>query len=81
MKRLVLSTSALALLSGVALAAPAQAASLSPHERAALARSHAHVRALERQARFDGRVSAWERAQIRMAKARQRALAWRLRHN
>jgi hypothetical protein len=81
MKRLALSASALALLSGIALAAPAQAASLTPHERSVLARSHAHVRALERHARFDGHVSLWEKAQIRMAQARQRSLAWRLRHN
>ena len=45
MKRLVLSTSALALLSGIALAAPAQAGSYDRHgnvtysERAAIART------------------------------------------
>jgi hypothetical protein len=81
MKRIALSASALALLSGIALAAPAQAASLSQHERAVLARSHAHLRALERHARADGHVSLWERARIRMAETRQHALAWRLRHN
>jgi hypothetical protein len=81
MKRLVLSASALALLSGIALAAPAEAASLTAHERAVLARSHAHLRALERQARADGNVSLWERAKIGIAKSRQHALAYRLRHN
>jgi len=81
MKRFVLSASAFVLLSGIALAAPAQAASLSPHERAALARSHMHLRALERHARADGHMGLWEKARIRMAETRHHALAWRLRHN
>ncbi len=81
MKGIALSASAFALLSGIALAAPAQAASLTPHERAVLARSHANVRALERHARADGHVSLWERARIRLAETRAHALAWRLRHN
>ncbi len=81
MKRIALSASALVLLSGIAMAAPAQAASLTAHERAVLARDHAHVRALERHARADGHVSLWERARIRLAEARLHGLAWRLRHN
>jgi hypothetical protein len=81
MKRIALSASALALLSGIALAAPAQASSLTAHERAALARSHAHLRVLERNARADGHVSLWEKAKISLAKSRLHTFAWRLRHN
>jgi hypothetical protein len=81
MKRIILSATALALLSGIALAAPAEAALLTSHERAALARNHAHVRALERQARADGHVSLWERVKINFAQARHRAMASRFRHN
>jgi hypothetical protein len=81
MKRIALSASALALLSGIAMAAPAQAASLTAHERAVLARDHAHLRALERHARADGHVSLWERARTRLAETRLHGLAWRLRHN
>ena len=78
MKRIALSASALALLSGIALAAPAQAASLTAHERSVLARNHAHLRAIERN---DGHVSLWEKARIGMAKSRLRVLSWRLHHN
>jgi len=81
MKRIILSASVLALLSGISLAAPAEAASLTSHERAALARSHAHLRALERQARTDGHVSLWERVKINLAQARYHARASRYRHN
>ena len=94
MRRLVLSTSALALLSGIALAAPAQAGSYAHRdgdrvgngkvtygERVAIARSAAHLNAVKRHARADGQVSAWERAKIRMAASRHNALVWRLRHN
>ena len=89
MKRLVLSASALALLSGIVLAAPAQAGSYNRHgngnvtysERVAIQRSAAHLNAVKRHARADGQVSAWERARIRMAATRHNALVWRLRHN
>jgi hypothetical protein len=87
MQRLVLSASVLALVSGIALAAPAQAGSYNRHgslsagERAAIARSTAHLNAVKRHARADGNVSAWEGARIRMAQARHNALVWRLRHN
>lgn len=81
MKRIALSASALALLSGIALAAPEQAASLTAHERGVLARSHAHLRAMERRARADGHISLWEKARIRIAESRLHTLAWRLRHN
>jgi hypothetical protein len=81
MKRIALGASALALLSSLALAAPAEAASLTAHERAVLARSHAHLRTLERNARADGHVSLFEKARIGVAKVRYHALANRLRNN
>ena len=77
MQRLVLSASVLALVSGVALAAPAQAGSyhrhggLSAGERASIARSAAHLNAVKRHARV----------RIGMAQARHNALVRRLRHN
>jgi hypothetical protein len=87
MQRLVLSAAVLALLSGIALSAPAQAGSYNRHgnatysERAAIARSAAHLNAVKRHARADGHVSVWEGARIRMAQARHNALVSRLRHN
>ena len=83
MKRLVLSASVLALLSGIALAAPAIRGNgnVNYSERVAIARSAAHLNAVRRHARADGQVSAWERARIRMAATRHNALVWRLRHN
>ena len=87
MKAFALGAAALGLLSSVALAAPASAASynrhgqVSAHERAAIARSAAHLAAVKHHARVDGRLSLWERAQIRMAEARHSALVRRLRHN
>lgn len=77
MKRLVLSASVLALLSGIALAAPAEAATYKRHtarvmhsERIAIARSKHHLKVVVRQARRNGHVSLWERARIRMAASR-----------
>ena len=82
MKRIALSASALALLSGIAMAAPAQAASLTAHERAVLARDHAHVRALGASRTAPTATSACGRGRaIRLAEARLHGLAWRLRHN
>jgi hypothetical protein len=87
MKRLVLGAAALAILSGIAFTAPsAQAApygygNLTPYERAALARSRAHLSALKWRARADGHVSRWERRRIHAAQARHDALAYRYRHN
>ena len=87
MKRLALSVSALALLSGLALAPPAQAASynrngnVTASERAALARSAAHVRHVKQMARRDGHVSLWDRMKIRAAEQRLKTLAYRVRHN
>ena len=66
MKRLVLGTAALAILSGVAFASAAEAApfgrhygNLTPYERAAIARSQANLNALKWRARADGRITLW----------------------
>jgi hypothetical protein len=87
MKRLVLGTAALAILSGIALTAPAAQAApygyrtLTPYERAAIARSRAHLSALRWRARADGHVTRWERMRIHAAQARHNALVYRYRHN
>lgn len=91
MKHLVLGAAALAILSGIAFTAPsAQAApygygygngNLTPYERAALARSRAHLSALKWRARADGHVSRWERMRIHAAQVRHDALVFRYRHN
>ena len=88
MKRLVLRATALALLSGVALSSAAEAApygrhygKLTPYERAAIARSKAHLDTLKWRARADGRVTALERMRINLAKARHNALVYRYRHS
>jgi hypothetical protein len=86
MKRLVLGTAALAILSGIALTAPAaEAASygygrLTPHERAAIARSQFNLNALKWRARADGHVTVWERVRINAAQVRHNALVYRYRH-
>jgi hypothetical protein len=88
MKRLVVGSGALAVLAGLALSASsAQAASygrhhgVSPHERAAIARSQANLDTLKWRARADGHVSLWERARINAAQARHNALVARYRYN
>ena len=87
MKRSVLAASALAIVSGLAVSAPAQADSyhhrskLSGYERSVLAHKKSHVRHMQRRARSDGHVSVWERARIRVAKSRLHAQAYRYRHN
>jgi hypothetical protein len=92
MKRIVLGATTLALLSGLALAAPAQAATykhasgghygaITPHERAVIARSQHQVGLVKAHARADGHVTPWERARIRAAEARHAALVFRLSHN
>lgn len=89
MQRLALASTALALLAGAVLVAPAQAGSyqhrsagnVSHGERVAIARSKQRLDVLRRQARRDGHVSLWERAKLRAAVTRHKALAYRLRHN
>jgi hypothetical protein len=87
MKRLALTATALALLSGLAIAVPAQAAtykrhgSISHSERVAIANSQRHLNAVKRQAWADGKVTAWERAKIRMAEARYHRVVRNARHD
>jgi hypothetical protein len=87
MKRLVLGTAALAILSGIALAAPAAEAApygygrLTPHERSAIARSQFNLNALKWRARADGHVTAWERMRINAAQAWHNTLVYRYRHS
>jgi hypothetical protein len=86
MKRIVLGASAIALLSAIALTAPAQAASyrhgsLSSSERLAIANSQKHLNALKWRVRADGHVSLWERMRLRAAQSRHNALVFRLNHN
>lgn len=89
MQRLALASTALALLAGATLSAPAQAGSYQHHsagnvthsERVAIANSRYRLNGLRSRVRSDGHVSLWERARLRAATARHRALAYRLRHN
>jgi hypothetical protein len=88
MKRLVLSLCTTALLSGLALAGPAEAASyhhgyrkITPAERFAIARSQHQLNVVRARARADGHVSVWERAKIRLAQSRHQALVYRVSHN
>jgi hypothetical protein len=80
--------SACALLSGLALAHTAEAApyrhaygKLTPAEHAALTRSQHQLDAIKLRAWADGHVTPRERAKIRVAEQRHKALAYRLRHN
>jgi CHASE1-domain containing sensor protein len=81
MKRLVLGAATLALLSGIAMAAPAEAATLTHSERAAIAHAHRHLNVLKVRVRADGHVSLWERMRVRAAEAHLKALAYKYRHN
>ena len=88
MNRLVLSACAGALLSGLLLAAPAEAApyrhgygKITPAEHAAIARSQHQLNVIKVRARADGHVTPWERAKISMAQSRHDALVYRLSHN
>ena len=88
MKRFVLSAAALAVLSGLTLATPADAASykrhygkISPAERVAIVRSKHHLNSLKWKVRADRHVTPWERVRVHTAQARHRALVRRLRHN
>jgi len=88
MNRLVVSACAGALLSGLLLAAPAEAAfyrhgygKITPAEHAAIARSQRQLSVIKAKAWADGRVSPWERAKIAMAQSRHDALVYRLQHN
>jgi hypothetical protein len=77
MKRLVLGTTVLAMLSGIALATPAAAGSLSHRERAAIANSQKNLAALKWRVRADGKVSWFERMRVNAAQSRHNALVHR----
>jgi hypothetical protein len=86
MNRFIFSTCALLL--GLALAQAAEAApyrhgyaKLKPAERATLARSQHRLDVIKFRAWADGHVTLWERAKIRVAEQRHKALVYRLRHN
>jgi len=88
MKRLILFACAGAVLSGMALAVPAEAAydrhgygPFTPAERALIARSQHQLGLIKASAWADHHISFWERAKIRAAEARHQALVYRLRHN
>jgi len=88
MNRLVLSACTGALLSGLLLAAPAEAApyrhgygKITPAEHAAIARSQHQLNAIKARAWSDGHVTPWERAKIGLAQSRHNALVYRLSHN
>lgn len=73
MKTAVLALSTLVLASGAALAAPKHfdrhdgRGNVSPYERAAIARASAKLATVKRQALRDGKISFFERIQIRNA--------------
>jgi hypothetical protein len=88
MNRLALSACAGALLSGLLLAAPAEAAfyrhgggKITPAEHAAIARSQHQLNLIKAKAWADGRVTPWERARIALAQSRHNALVYRVSHN
>ena len=87
MKRLILFACAGAVLSGMALAVPAEAAydrhgygPFTPAERALIARSQHRLDRIRASAWADHHISLWERAQIRAAEVRHQALVYPLRH-
>jgi uncharacterized lipoprotein YbaY len=81
MKRIVLGSTVIAIVSGIALATPAAAGTLTYRERVAIANSKSHLHALRARIRADGKVTFWERMKLRAAVARHRALAHRLHSN
>ncbi len=84
MKKIVLTAVALVLTTGATLAAPGYGygghnnrGGISPNERAVIARSAAQLDSIKARAFRDGRLSFFERIQIRNAEARHRALVAR----
>lgn len=86
---LAAAAAALVLSAGVASAAPKHyhgkpgytAGKVTPFERLAIARGKVKVAYLQRKARADGRVTAYERAQIRQAQANLNRLIVRARRS
>lgn len=58
-----------------------QSGELNRHETARLLRGQAHVYRMERRAKADGRVTAWERYRIRHAQNVQSRRIWRQKHD
>jgi len=83
MKTIALAVSLIALASGAALAAPAKyrPGHVSGYELAAIAKSAAQLAQIKKRAWADGRLSFYERMQIRNAEARHSALVARARHS
>lgn len=81
MKTILIGLAALTFASGTAFAAPGHGYGhgnrITPSERAAIARSAIQVAQVKRMALRDGRVSIFERMQIRRAEARHSALVAR----
>jgi hypothetical protein len=82
MKTILIGLTALTFVSGAALAAPGygyghRGHGVTPAERAAIARSAAHVAQVKRHALRDGRVTAFERMQIVRAERQHAALVAR----
>lgn len=80
-KVLGLTVAAVALASTAASAGPVKhyehGRKFTGHERGAIARSAAHLAHVKRQAWRDGRLSMYERAKIKVAERRHRALVVR----
>jgi hypothetical protein len=69
MKKTLLATTAFLAVIGSTMAASAAPYHnrVTPRERAVIAQSHAHLNAVTRAARADGRITVFERARIKMA--------------
>jgi hypothetical protein len=93
MKTVALATLAAILMSGSAMAYPAssfkapaayksfRAPALTPYERMQIQQSQHRLGLLQWRVRADGRVTVWERIQVRLAQSRHNALVYRLSHN
>jgi hypothetical protein len=90
MKSFLIAATTAVVLSGIGLAGTAEAARYSDRhgkseltrwERVTIARDQRRVNVLKKRAWADGRLSFWEKMQIKRAEARHRALVYRLRHN
>lgn len=86
-KTVLMTLAAVAMASGAASAAPGRGydrhdrGGVSNHERAAIARSAASLESLRHRIYADGRVTRFERMQLRAAESRHRMLVARARHS
>ena len=96
MKTYLLAAMAVAIMSGSAMALPAKKSyvykpafgyskthygKITPYERAAIARSQFRLNVLKRRIYADGRVTRFERIQLRFAQSRHNALVARARRS